>query len=272
MIEPRRSLRTILLSMIVTVITTIGHAQDYTPIASLRTGGNYVNVPTPLIIPDGMWEVRFTHRFAEPINDGDVRNLWGLDGSADIGIGLAWAARRDLQFELFRSDVQDNYEAAVKWAFLKQAPSFPVSITFRGGVDVLTEEGIDDRTSIFAQSIVSRQLSRRLEVFAAPTYAFEAGSFEHAVNFPFGLAWFYRPSTAIVVELIPENDDLADDVDSSIGWAVGWKRALGGHFFEILLANTRATHVSQYVPGELIRGVGLQSDDVHLGFNIVRRF
>ncbi|MDX1582711.1 MAG: DUF5777 family beta-barrel protein, partial [Thermoanaerobaculia bacterium] len=75
-----------------------------------------------------------------------------------------------------------------------------------------------------------------------------------------------------VLELIPENHDLPDGVDSSFGWTIAWKRALGGHFFEILLANTRATHSSQQIGGELLRGVGLESDDVHLGFNIVRRF
>lgn len=272
MTERVRLLRRVAMLIALAAWTPLLHGQDYTPLPSLRTGGNYVNVPTPLIVPNGQWEVRFTHRFAEAINDGDARNLWGLDGSADIGIGLAWAMSRDLQIELFRSDVQDNYEAAVKWSFLRQAPSFPVSISFRGGVDILTEEGIDDRSSIFVQSIVSRQISRRLEVFAAPSYVHGAGSFDDAVNVPFGLAWFYRPSSSIVVELIPENTDLPDEVDSSFGWAIGWKRALGGHFFEILLANTRATHVSQYVPGELIRGIGLESDEVHLGFNIVRRF
>lgn len=260
------------LCLIVVSLSLSAVGQDYTPIAPLRTGTNYVNIPTPLTLGHRIWEVRFTHRFAEPINDGDIRNLWGLDGSADIGIGLAWAPTPDLQIELFRTDVQDNYEAAVKWAFLKQARSVPVSVAFRGGVNVLTEEGIEDRTSIFLQSILSRQVSRKLEIFAAPTYAHEAGSFDHAVNIPFGLVWFPRSNMGFVLEVIPENRDLPDEVDSSFGWALGWKRAIGGHFFEIMLGNTRATHVSQYVGGELFRGIGLESDDVHLGFNIVRRF
>lgn len=247
-------------------------AQDYTPIAPLRTGTYYVNVPTPLTLPKGVLEVRFTHRFAEPVNDGDSHDLWGLDGSADIGIGVAWGFTESLQAELFRTDVQDNIEAALKWRFLRQAPDFPVSITLRGGTDILTEENIDDRTSLFLQTVVSRQMSRRLELFAVPTYANEAGSFDHAFNVPFGLIWFPRPNMGLVLELIPENRDLPDAVDSSFGWAVALKRAIGGHFFEILLANTRATHVSQSVGGELFRGVGLDSEDVHLGFNIVRRF
>ncbi|MBW3672127.1 MAG: hypothetical protein KY432_10710 [Acidobacteria bacterium] len=267
-----RLLSRLVLLAVIGLVSTAVHAQNYTPISSLRTGGNYVNQPTPLILPQGMWEVRFTHRFAEPINEGDVHNFWGLDGSADIGIGLALAVRHDLQIELFRSDVQDNYEAALKWAFIRQAPSFPVSITFRGGADVMTEEGIEDRTSLFVQSIISKQISRRLEVFAAPAYVSDAGSFEHAVNVPFGMAWFYRPSAAVVLELIPENTDLPDQLDSSFAWALGWKRAIGGHFFEIMLANTRSTHVNQYVPGEFLRGIELESGDVHLGFNIVRRF
>ncbi|MDX1582971.1 MAG: DUF5777 family beta-barrel protein, partial [Thermoanaerobaculia bacterium] len=177
---------------VASVLVFAVEGQDYTPISPLRTGTYYANIPTPLTLPDGMWSVRFTHRFATPINEGDEDDLWGLDGSADIGIGLAWAASEHLQLELFRTDVQDNYEIAGKWSFLRQAPDFPVSITFRGGLNVMTEDDIEDRTSVFLQSVVSHQFSRRLELFAVPMYANDAGSFDHAFNVAVGAIWFPR--------------------------------------------------------------------------------
>lgn len=247
-------------------------AQDYVPIAPLPIGTHLLNVPTAQILPHRMWEVRFTHRFAQPINEGDAHSFWGLDGPADIGIGLAWAPTRQLEVSLFRTDVQDNWEGAAKYVLVRQAPAFPVSATARAGVDFRSERGVDERLSGFAQVVISRQLTRRLELMIVPTWASEAGPFDHAFNVPVGLAWMLRRNLSLVVEIIPENRDLPDGGESDIGWAIGLKRAIGGHYFEILLADTRATHVSQYASSTLVPDVGLDAGDVHLGFNIVRRF
>jgi len=247
-------------------------AQDYTPLAPLRLGNDLLNLPTQQVLPRGMWEVRFTHRFAEPINEGDEDSLWGLDGSADIGIGLAWAPWRDLQFSVIRSDVQDNWEAAIKYALLKQAPSFPVSISARAGADIRTEDAIDQRTTEFAQLILSRQVNHRLELFAIPTYARHANSFDDAFNVPVGLAWMLKDTLALVVEIVPENGDLPDTVESDTAWTIGIKSTVGGHYFDVMISSSRATHVGQYVGSEFLPGVGVDSSDLHLGFNIVRRF
>jgi hypothetical protein len=52
---------------------------------------------------------------------------------------------------------------------------------------------------------------------------------------------------------------------------VGLKRAIGGHYFEILITNNNATHVDQYVTSTYM-GSPLRHSDLHLGFNIERRF
>jgi hypothetical protein len=235
----------------------------------LRLGETLLNLPTPRVLTDGRWEVRFTHRFSQPINEGDVHSLWGLDLSADIGLGLAYSVNEDLMVSIFRTDVQDNVEAAVKYVVLRQ-PNQPISAAVRAGADWKTERGIQDRLSAFAQAVLSRRLGQKAEVFVLPTYVSNTDLFDEVFNVPVALAWSIYPHLSLIVEVIPENADLPDSIDSSFGWSVGLKRAIGGHYFEILLSNTRATHVDQYAPSAF--GGGLEAGDVHLGFNIERRF
>ena len=272
-LTPNRSgLRALCTVLLVAALSPAAGAQgqDYRPNASLPLGSYFLNLPTPRTLPARTWEVRFTHRFSQPINEGDENSLWGLDSSADIGIGVAWSPRRDLDLEVFRSDIEDNWELSGKFAVLKQAPSFPVSITARAGADVRTEPGIeDDRVSPFAQVIVSRRMNARFELFAIPTYAANSGPFDHAFNVPLGVAWQFRPYLSLIAEVVPENNDVPGG-DGGTGWAIGLKRAIGGHFFEIVLTDSRATHVGQYMAGDFLGG--LDTGDVHLGFNIVRRF
>lgn len=236
----------------------------------MRTGEFYVNMPTPRTVAPGQWEVRFTHRFSEPINEGDVHSFWGLDSSADIGIGLLYAPVENLEVGVFRTDVLDDYEVYGKYVLFPQSSTRPLSLAGRAGFDYRSEEGLDERFSPFAQLIVSRQIGKTLELFATPTYMAGDATFEHAFNVPLGVVWGFRQNLMLIAEIIPANSDAPDDADADIGWTIGLKRAIGGHFFEILLSDTRATHVDQYVTSSPLGGI--DSGDIHLGFNIERRF
>src|SRR5438270_234830 len=95
--------------------------------------------------------------------------------------------------------------------------------------------------------------------------------FNHAFNVPVGIALLIKPALSVVGEVIPKNRDLPNTIRADFGWALGLKRAVGGHYFEILLTNNNATHVDQYVTSTY-QGSGLNRSDLHLGFNIERRF
>lgn len=240
----------------------------------LRIGDYYINMPAPKTLGSGKWEVRFTHRFSESIDDGDEHSFWGLDSPADIGFGLAYAPSERVQFSVNRTDVMDDYEIAAKLALLRQDRGAPFTLAARAGADWRTEKDLPDENdgaSPFAQVIASWQVNNRFEVFAVPSYAGNAYPFDHAFNMPVGVAVRVQPALSLIVELVPENTDMPDDLESDFGWTVGLKRAIGGHYFEILLSNTRATHVDQYVAGGGPFG-GLDRGDIRLGFNIERRF
>jgi hypothetical protein len=261
-------------------------AQDrYTPIAPIPLGDALLSLPTSHIPSEGTWEVKFTHRFNQSLDAGSgsdrVHSLFGLDSNADVGIGGSYAPTRDLQFSLMRSNALDDIELAAKYIVFQQAPAIPFSLAARAGGDLRTERDLKDRTSVFGQLIVSHQFGTKAEVFVLPTFVTDAGRsvsgeestalFKHAFNVPIGAAVMIRPGLSLVAELTPENRDLPDGIRADFAWAVGLKRAIGGHYFEVLLTNSNATHVDQYVTSTY-QGTGLDRGDLHLGFNIERRF
>jgi hypothetical protein len=258
----------------------------YTPLRPVPLGDTLLSLPTSHIPAEGEWEVKFTHRFNQSLDQGSfsdrVHSLWGLDSNADVAIGLSYAITRDLQATFVRSNALDDIETSLKYVVVQQAAAVPVSLALRGGTDWRTERDVVDRTSLFAQAIVSRQFGGRAEIFAMPTFVTKAGRavngttsnalFRHAFNVPVGAAVIVRPGLSVVAELIPKNRDLPSSMNGGdFGWALGLKRAIGGHYFEILVTNSNATHADQYVTSTYM-GAPLSRGDLHLGFNIERRF
>jgi hypothetical protein len=255
----------------------------YTPIPPLPVGDFLLTLPTAHIPEISPWEIKFTHRFSQSADQGTssdrIHSLFGLDSSADIGLGLSWAPRPDLQLSLYRSNVLDDIETSVKFVGFEQAPALPLSIALRGGADWRTEKNVLDRSSLFAQAIIARRFGRRLEIFIVPTYVTNAGRaasgsgalFKRAGNVPAGFALMVGEGLSVVGEFVPRNRDLPSTVRADIGWSLGFKRAIGGHSFEILVTDLPATHVDQYTT-TTYQGNGVRRGDLHLGFNIERRF
>jgi hypothetical protein len=274
------------IALAILLAAAVATAQDqYTPIPPLPLGDTLLSLPTSHIPSDGTFELKFTHRFNQSIDQGSfsdrVHSLWGLDSNADVAFGASWMLRRDFQLSLLRSNAMDDIELAGKYVVVQQAPAVPLSLALRAGGDWRTERDLRDRGSAFAQLILSRQLGRHVELFAIPTYATNAGRavagqqsqalFKHAGNVPVGIAVMIRPALSIVAEVIPKNRDLPTGLKADPAWALGLKRAIGGHYFEILVTNSNATHVDQYV-SSTYQGSALNKSDLHLGFNIERRF
>jgi hypothetical protein len=267
------------------IALTAAAQNRYTPIAPIPLGDTLLTLPTSHIPSEGTWEVKFTHRFNQSIDQGSgsdrVHTLFGLDSNADVALGLSYAPHPDLQFSFMRSNALDDIELAAKYIVVQQAAAIPFALALRGGVDWRTEQNLKDRTSFFAQAIISRQLGTRAEIFALPTFVTNAGRavsgtssqalFDHATNMPVGIAIMVRPALSVVGEFIPKNRDLPDSTRGDFGWALGLKRAIGGHYFEIMLTNSNSTMADQYVT-TTYQGAGLNRGDLHLGFNIERRF
>lgn len=282
MIELRK-----LVLAIAIAIPCFAFAQDEPnrPVSRLPVGGQLLTLPSSHMAAHGLWEIKFTHRFNQSLADGSfsdqLHSLFGLDTNADVMFGLSYAIRPDLELSIARSNTNDTIEAAAKYAVMQQATTVPATIALRGGIDWRTERELGDRNSLFVQAILSRRIGSKAEVFVLPTFATNAGRavtedgsgalFENAFNVPVGVAYFVRPGLAIVAEVIPPNGDLPDEMDSDLGWSLGIKRNIGGHWFEILVTNSQGTTVDQYT-SSTFQGTGLDMGEVKLGFNIERRF
>ncbi len=281
----RHSTFVILLFVALPLFAQTPPPSPYTPVDPIALGDVLLSLPTSHIPTSGAWEVRFSHRFNQSIDQGNgsdrLHSLFGLDSNADVSIGASWAVRRDFEVSLLRSNVLDDIELAGKYVVFQQAPALPASLAIRFGGDIRTEKDVNDRSSLFAQAIVSHQFGKRVEIFAIPSYATNAGRavngttsnalFRHASNIPVGAAIVIKHGLSVVGELVPKNRDLPNTMHTDIGWALGLKSVIGGHFFEVLLTNNNATHVDQYLTSTY-QGSPLNRGDLHLGFNIERRF
>jgi len=281
----RRSSVAVCLGFVVAITLGVQAQTDTPPLRALPVGDALLSLPSNQIAPAGQWEWKFTHRFNQSLDQGSfsdqLHSFFGLDTNADVVFGGSYAMSPNLQFSIVRSNTNDTVEAAAKYVALRQTAGRPVTATIRGGADIRTEKDLEDRTSFFVQAIVSRQFGRKGELFLLPTFATNAGRavdgdssvalFEHAFNMPVGFVWMLRPGLAAVVEVIPPNSDLPDGIEADLGWSLGIKRNIGGHWFEILVTNNQSTLVDQYVTSTY-QGSGLDAGDIKLGFNIERRF
>ena len=262
-------------------------AQDqYTPVTPIPLGDVLLSLPTSHMPSAGAWEVRFTHRFNQPINQtsfsAEIHSLFGLDSNADVGLGLSYVPVRDLQFSIYRSNTMDDIEFGAKYNVFQQAPAIPFSAAVRVGGDWRTELNLSDRTSVFGQAIVSRKLGKRFELTLIPTFVTNAGRavsgntsgalFNHAFNVPIGVALNVHDGLSLIGEFTPKNRDLPSTMRGGyFAWSGGLKEVVGGHYFELMITNSNATHVDQYVTSTY-QGSPLKRGDLHLGFNIERRF
>lgn len=270
--------------LIVLLLALPAFAQTTAP-RRLPVGETLLSLPSPYIPAQGLWEVKFTHRFNQSLTNGSfvdqVHSLFGLDTNADVTFGVSYVLRPNLLVSLARTNTNDTLELASKYVLMQQSETRPVTLALRGGVDWRTERELSDRESFFAQAIVGRRLGEKVEVYALPTFVTNAGRqvsiagsealFEQAFNVPLGIVYTLRGPLMLVAEIIPPQTDLPDDFEADFGWSFGIKRAIGGHWFEVLLTNNQSTTVDQYVTSTF-QGSGLDAGDVKLGFNIERRF
>ncbi|HBL27173.1 MAG TPA: hypothetical protein DD490_10095 [Acidobacteria bacterium] len=238
----------------------------YEPVRRDPIGTRLINLPTPYTVGDRRLEVLFTHRFQQTVQDGDERDLWGLDGGSDVGIGLAWGVTPHLDLALFRSSFQENFELSAKYLILEQAPRVPVTVGVRAGADIVRRREVEDANRPFVQLLLTRRLAPGVSLVLAPSWVRDTPRLREVFNLPVGIT-FPVGKHLIELEWIPANRDLDESVD---GWHVALSREVGNHVFEIVAGNSRATTVDQYLGGDFAGG--FERGDVRLGFNLVRDF
>ena len=239
----------------------------YEPVRRDPLGLVLINAPTPYTLGARKLEVFFSHRFREPVNEGDSHDLWGLDSGADTGIGFVWGAASHFDLSVYRASLQETYELAGKYLIFEQAPRVPVTVALRAGADLVRQPNVEDSSRPFAQLLLARRIVPGVNLLVSPSWVRDTPRLRNAFNVPIGLTFPLPGKRLIEVEYIPENRDLDD---SQAAWHVAFSKAIGGHIFEITVGNSRATTVDQMLGGDSVSG--FKQGDVRLGFNLIRDF
>src|SRR6266545_155945 len=229
-------------------------------------GTRLIDTPTPFTIGSRRVELLFSHRFQQTVQDGDSHNLWGMDGGADVGIGLGLGVTRHLDLAVLRSSFQENFELSAKYLVAEQSPRVPLSLGLRVGADLLRREGIEDADRPFIQLLLARELVPGVSLVLSPAWVRDTPRLRDAFNVPVGITFPIHDSL-IEIEWIPANRDLDESEDA---WHVAISKQIGGHIFEVLAGNSRGTTVDQYLGGD--SAAGFKAGDVRLGFNLIRDF
>ena len=237
------------------------------PAWSPSYGTRFLQTSSPLVSEKGIFEVVFTHRFNQPVNEAGGNDLFGLDSGANIGIGVSWVPVARLSAEVYRASSGGDYEFAAKWAVLEPTAERPLGIAARAGANWMTKYELEDKFGGFGQLLVAYTFANRVTVAAAPTFASNTPLFENVFNVPLAVQVRLGRGYSAGGEYVFRNRDL----DGSVGqWSFAVEKSLWRHRFLVWIGNSPATTVDQMVAGDYAGGV--TESNVRLGFNISRQF
>ena len=258
-----------------------------------------INLPSVDVSPGGTLMFLVTHRFTEPLQDGNINNFFTLDLGNTWGFGLWYAPIDNLEAGFYRTSDADIYEASLEYAFPRWK-GFGASL--RLGEDWRTEEGIaSPRSSFFAQAILAYSFGKYVRITAVPTYLQRtnlfpvpvnaplpndqscranppdfplpytcSGFYENVFNVPFGVSVAITHSITLHGEVYPQLSKVNSD---GVGWAVSVEKSLLRHRFAFFAGNQRQTTVDQYtggVPHVYVGPHGRVAKNVYIGFNLYR--
>ena len=114
---------------------------------------------------------------------------------------------------------------------------------------------------------MARRLRPGLDLLLAPSWVRDTPRLRNAWNVPAGLAVALPGGSLLEIEVVPKDRDLQGSVTA---WHAALAKQLGGHLFQLVLGNSRATTVDQMLGGDFAGG--FRARDVRLGFNLIRDF
>lgn len=242
-----------------------------------------VNFHTTEVLGRRCLDFRISHRFGD-INSGTY-NAWGLDGGANIRLGLEYSPDGRLMFGIGRTSTNKIVDGFVKWKLLRQTSnnSMPVTVTWFSGIyqtfERVSIDGINkyqnpsDRLSYCHQIMVSRKFSPRfsLQLTGAMVHfnlvekiidlndCFVVGAvtrFKFTKRQAITLEYGYRIRRY-------SQDNYYDS------FGIGYDLETGGHVFQIFLTNSFGLTENQFL---MYTNTSWSNWGVRLGFNISRVF
>ncbi|MBV9957953.1 MAG: cupredoxin domain-containing protein [Acidobacteria bacterium] len=190
-----------------------------------------INVPTPKRVVKGSLNLRFTHRFSQPVRPvrQSAENLLGLDSFAVSSLGLSYGITDRLYVNAYRSPICQQgmcktIEIGLGYHWLDEAGRSPVSLQTYASI-----EGNDNFTEEYTynlQAMIGRSISKWGYAFFSPAVNFNANGQrrfnprasdffppalvadqfnlgKHTASFGFGFSARIRPTVSLMFEYTP---------------------------------------------------------------------
>ena len=233
-------------------------------------------------------DFRISHRFG-PVNSG-AYNAWGIDGPANIRLGIEYSPNGRFMFGLGRSSYDKVVDGFFKYRLLRQTTdnAMPISVTLFSGTyytalkDVNKEangydkyENASSRLSYCFEMMIGRKFTPSFSFQLAPWFVhYNLVDNITDKNDSYGLASLFRlkftKRSAITAEYGYRFDNnYSTEVKYYDSMSIGYELETGGHVFQIHFTNSFGIIESQFFP---------HTEDVwdnggfRLGFNISRVF
>jgi hypothetical protein len=229
-------------------------------------------------------DFRISHRFG-PVNSGSY-GAWGVDGPANIRLGLEYSFDGRFMFGIGRSTLEKVVDGFLKYKLIRQTTDdkTPLSVTLFAGAyytalknvfiqNIDKFEHTSSRFSYCYEVMVGRKFSRKLSLQLAPWMVhYNLVERLDDKNDVFGLSGMVRYKftnrSAITAEYgLPLNDYSTEEYFNT--FSIGYELETGGHVFQVHFTNSFGLIESQFFPKT---DTEWNDMGIRLGFNISRVF
>jgi hypothetical protein len=231
-------------------------------------------------------DFRISHRFGA-VNSA-AYNLWGLDGSASIRLGLEYSPDGRLMFGIGRTSLDKMVDGFLKYKAIRQANNgWPITMTlFAGAYYTTMKDGNRLANGFDKYEYTSSRLSYCFEAMIArkfsPSFSFQIAPWvvhynlaEHITdqNDVFGIAGLFRMKitkrAAITAEYAYRINNYTLNSTFYDSMSIGYELETGGHVFQIHFTNSLGIVENQFFAHTDTKWNDM---GIRLGFNISRVF
>lgn len=239
------------------------------------------NLQSTKVVSKGDLYLVVAHRFGYLKNG--ITDFFGLD-QANTKIQLLYGIKKNLQLGVSRDSYQKTYSGTAKYRLLKQSNKLPLNVSLYGSIDVNSQlkksvyPGLKqlDRFSYTAQMLAARRFSEKLSLQIAPIFVrhnlqdlnYTKEQTHNQVLL--GTGGRYKLSNRFSVNFDYVYNFTRNKNSLYLNpLTIGVDIETGGHVFQLLFTNSRASNDSSFLTetlGDWSKG------QISFGFNIVRVF
>ena len=239
------------------------------------------NLQSTKVVSKGDLYLVVAHRFGYLKNG--ITDFFGLD-QANTKIQLLYGIKKNLQLGVSRDSYQKTYSGTAKYRLLKQSNKLPLNVSLYGSIDVNSQlkksvyPGLKqlDRFSYTAQMLAARRFSEKLSLQIAPIFVrhnlqdlnYTKEQTHNQVLL--GTGGRYKLSNRFSVNFDYVYNFTRNKNSLYLNpLTIGVDIETGGHVFQLLFTNSRASNDSSFLTetlGDWSKG------QISFGFNRVRVF